>query len=381
MTNRTILPLIVVLFGLALPLVIGELFLRMMPVSETLMAQPVSDEAPVFRFAANRTLTWSKGWNFATVNQVRVNNYGYVNDQDYNPSDTSPLLAVIGDSYVESVMVPYAKTLHGRLAKEFQRAGRVYSFGASGAALSQYLVWADFARRTFAPQKLVFVIIANDFDESFLKYKRGPGFHYFDTERGGNERLVRVDHEPSLFRIVARHSALIRYLVLNVGVDRAWSHVRNLFSRGQTGSGPVSMVGNVPVDRPPSLIADAERAVGMFFRLLPAFTGLNPSDILFVVDGFRQATYSKTHFDRARTSYFGHLRRRFIGEARFRGYEVVDMNPIFAEAYARDGKRFEPDDDGHWNGYAHGLAALAVSRSTLLSPLVGVRRPSIGSVK
>ncbi len=36
------------------------------------------------------------------------------------------------------------------------------------------------------------------------------------------------------------------------------------------------------------------------------------------------------------------------------------MNPIFAEAYARDGKRFEPDDDGHWNGYAHGLAALAV---------------------
>ena len=75
------------------------------------------------------------------------------------------------------------------------------------------------------------------------------------------------------------------------------------------------------------------------------------------------------------------LRRRSIGTARHRGYEVVDMNPIFAEAYARDGKRFEPDDDGHWNGYAHGLAALAVSRSTLLSPLVGVRRPSIGSVK
>ncbi len=127
--------------------------------------------------------------------------------------------------------------------------------------------------------------------------------------------------------------------------------------------------------------ADAEQAVGIIFCLLPEFTGLNPSDILFVVDGFRQATYSKTHFDRARTSYFGRLRRRFISEARLHGYEVVDMNPIFAEAYARDGKRFEPDDDGHWNGYAHGLAALAVSRSTLLSPLVGVRRPSIGSVK
>ncbi len=51
MPNRIILPLFVVLFSLALPLVIGELFLRMMPVSETLLAQPVSDEAPVFRFA------------------------------------------------------------------------------------------------------------------------------------------------------------------------------------------------------------------------------------------------------------------------------------------------------------------------------------------
>jgi hypothetical protein len=57
MNHRLILPLIAILLGLALPLVIGELVLRLMPVSETLSAQPVSDEAPVFRFAANRTLT------------------------------------------------------------------------------------------------------------------------------------------------------------------------------------------------------------------------------------------------------------------------------------------------------------------------------------
>jgi hypothetical protein len=175
-----------------------------------------------------------------------VNNYGYVNDQDYHPTDASPLLAVIGDSFVEATIVPYAMTLHGRLAKKLQGAGRVYSFGASGAALSQYLVWADFVRRTFAPRKLVFVVVANDFDESLFKRKRGPGFHYFDTEQGGGDRLVRVDHKPSLLRIVARRSALIRYLALNLGVERAWSRVRNLLSTGLGRSGPVSMAGNVP---------------------------------------------------------------------------------------------------------------------------------------
>ena len=264
MNHRLILPLIAILLGLALPLVIGELVLRLMPVSETLSAQPVGDEAPVFRFAANRTLTWSRGWNFAVVNQVRVNNYGYVNDQDYHPTDASPLLAVIGDSYVEATAVPYAKTLHGRLAKALKGTGRVYSFGASGAALSQYLVWADYARRTFAPRNLVFVVVANDFDESFLKHKRGPGFHYFDTELDGADRLVRVDHERSWLRAVARRSALIRYFALNIGVDRAWSRVWNHFTGAPGQSGSILMVGNVPADRPPSLIADAERAMELF---------------------------------------------------------------------------------------------------------------------
>ena len=381
MNRSFVLPLIAVLIGLASPLLVGELVLRSMPVSESLSAQPVGDEAPVFRFAANRTLTWSRGWNFAVVNPVRVNNYGFVNNRDYHPSDASPLLAVIGDSYVEAAMVPFAKTLHGRLAKAMHGAGRVYSFGASGAALSQYLVWADFARRTFAPRNLVFVVVANDFNESFLHHKRDPGFHYFDTEPDGVERLVRVDHEPSLLRIVARRSALIRYLALNVGVDRAWSRARNHFTGASGRSGPVSMVGNVPADRPPSLIADAERAIGLFFRMLPVSAGLSERHILFVVDGFRQALYSKPRLDNANTSYFARLRRFFIGEARRRGYEVVDMNPIFAEAYARDGKRFEPAGGGHWNGYAHGLAALAVGRSRPFSPLAGARRPSVGSVK
>ena len=47
---------------------------------------------------------------------------------------------------------PHAETLQGRLAADVEGRGRVYSFAASGAPLSQYLVWAEYAREHYAPE-------------------------------------------------------------------------------------------------------------------------------------------------------------------------------------------------------------------------------------
>jgi hypothetical protein len=74
----------------------------------------------------------SRGWDFEMINHRRVNSAGWVNDQDYHKDDDAPLLAIIGDSYVEALMVPYVKTFYGRLANRLQGRLRVCSFGASG---------------------------------------------------------------------------------------------------------------------------------------------------------------------------------------------------------------------------------------------------------
>ena len=99
----------------------------------------------------------SKGWNFSIVNRVHINNAGFVNDRDYEAGETTPLLAVIGDSYVHAPMVSYPDTLHGRLSAAIEGRGRVYSFAASGAPLSQYLVWARHASDIYRPDAMVFV--------------------------------------------------------------------------------------------------------------------------------------------------------------------------------------------------------------------------------
>ena len=69
------------------------------------------------------------------VNEVRTNNFGFINDIRYEENATSPLLAIIGDSYVQAFMVPFKDTIAGRLSGYLGDTARAYSFGVAGSAL------------------------------------------------------------------------------------------------------------------------------------------------------------------------------------------------------------------------------------------------------
>ncbi len=363
--------------GFAAPLVVAEITLRFLPVSTGLMAQAVNETNPVFRFKENREYLWSRDWNFTIVNSGWVNGSGFVNDQDYDPGETSPLLAVIGDSYVEAAMVPYSQTLHGRLAARLQGTGRVYSFAASGAPLSQYLVWARYARDTFDPEMMVFLVFGNDFDQSILSYRQGPGFHHYSEDAAGELTLTRVDYRPSALRVFLRRSALVRYLVLNLSILERLPEVGGLL-HALTVAKPANAtgrqtdddryLGNVArtVDR--ALFLQSKRAVDAFFRDLPQASGLAPDRILFVVDGVRYPV--KYDPD----AYFVRIRKYLLEMAASRGYGTIDMDLVFFPEHSAHGTRFEFPNDNHWNGIAHGLAADAVIGSALFAGGLGSGR-------
>ena len=117
MTRRRelLLNLLLSLASIAFCLLAIEVALRFLPVSTGLRSLPVTAAEPVLRFAPDRPFVNSLGWNFYNVVRGRVNNAGFVNDQDY-VKDGPPLIAVIGDSFIEAQMVPYAESLQGRLA-------------------------------------------------------------------------------------------------------------------------------------------------------------------------------------------------------------------------------------------------------------------------
>ena len=91
-------------------------------------------------------------------------------------------------------------------------------FAASGAGLSQHLIWAQF-KTEFKSDFFIFVIIANDFMESLSKYGTSPGFHRFRFNTDNNWKLELANYEPSFIRKILRKSKLAMYLITNLKIN------------------------------------------------------------------------------------------------------------------------------------------------------------------
>lgn len=353
-----------VIIGTVMVLALGEITCRILPVNEGMRVQPVTAADPVFRFEPDRSAVFAKGALFDIVNRVRTNNAGFVSDQPYDATATTPLLTLIGDSYVEALMVPYADTLQARLASVANGSGRVYAFAASGAGLAQYLVWARYSRDVYRPQGMSIVIIPNDFSESIYEREHSPGFHSFVKRQDGSAELRLTEYQPSAVRLLLRNSALAMYLFSQAKVQTLAG------AMGQAlGDNDTRFVGNVAADAPEDYRRASEWAVDRFLDLLPESAGLDRSRIQLVVESVRPNLYAPETMPEAERSYWGRMRRYVIENARSRGHDVVDLQPAFSARYQQSGKRFEFPTDGHWNAEGHAAAAEAVQASRLFRQL------------
>lgn len=330
-----------VLFG-----AVSEIALRFLPVIHNADWPPVSAAQPIRNYRPNVDITWSKGPDFYLATTRHSNNAGFLNDQDYTREGPRPLLAVVGDSYVEAIMLPYDETHYGRLAKRVGDRGRVYSFGMSSSPLSQYLAFAALARDEYAPDAFVFPIIGNDFDESLFPFKRSPAFHYFaDDATVENPSLMRVDYEPNWKRAILRKSRLAAYLVFHLEVTaRLDNQIARLFDRPSL---------------PTATIQDWNRAADLFLAGVLDATGVTRDRIVFVVEGIRPALYKKP---------WAESREYFMAKAKAEGFEVIDLQPAY-----ETGEKLDFERDGHWNARGHAIVGEAIAGSDMFRRIFPVR--------
>ena len=351
-----------VVVTLAVCLSAAEVALRFLPVASSLRTLAVTPQSPVFRFAPNRDFVYSRDWHFMLANRGRVNNAGFVNDQDYRKDDPLPLLAVVGDSMIEASMVPYPDTVQGRLAKALDGKVRVYSFAAAGAPLSQYLIWARHAVQDYGAQALVINVVGNDFDESHAAYATRPGFWHYVPDAGQQLSLRLFEYRPSFLGRVAVSSALGRYLIFNLRVGVAWISLKQFLFGGPAMAEP-RYAGNTAASADAERISRSLAALDAFFRDLPAYAGLPPGRILFVVDGLRYPAVAAA----AAGTYFDQMRRALLEKAAALGYTTIDLDPHFFEHHRRTGERMEFANDGHWSSIGHRVAFDAVMASPFLT--------------
>jgi hypothetical protein len=363
--RERLLALITVLITLMLCLGTAEAVLRFLPVWTGIFAVPVTAASPLFHFRPNHDFVFSRDWNMALANRGRINNAGFVNDQDYRTDDPTPLIAVVGDSYIEAFMVPYRETVHGRLAAALAGKFRVYSFGASGAPLSQYLVWARHAVRVYGAQSLVINVVGNDFDESLAAYKDARGFSVYVRDSAGELRLQLFELKSGSGGRFTSRSSLASYLVFNLQVvERA----RELWARlsGPSSTAAPRYAGNTAAEAEPVRVKDSLDAIDAFFRDFPVEVGLTPDRVLFTIDGFR---YPQAAVAGAGT-YFDQMRQAFRAKALALGYGAIDLDPAFFARHGRTGEKFEYPTDGHWNPAGHEVAFEAAMTSPLIKTLV-----------
>lgn len=376
--RTAVLALCSALVALGLFVIVAEAALRLLPVASGLRTQGVNQANPVFHMAPNRDYVYSRDWDLAMVNRGRINNAGFANDQDY-VRDGPPLLAVIGDSYIEALMVPYAETLQGRLAKALAGKARVYSFGASGAPLSQYLVWARNAVREYGAAALLINVVGNDFDESLADYRVAQGFWLYAAKPDGGLKLELVDYRPGILRAAAGYSAFMRYAFFNLRVQDAPQNLaaaaNGLFARLHAGADPErtadaaaqpQYAGNTAAAADEARMKKSLAVIDAFFADLPVMTGLPADRIVFTLDGFRYPEAASG----AAGSYFDVMRREFMARAGARGYEAIDLDPAFFARHRATGERFDfPPRDGHWNANGHAVAAGEALKSRVVQSI------------
>lgn len=329
--------------GLLVAAALAETILRFMPVTMGLYRTQIHDQWPLQGYGKHQAFSYSLGWQMLFPNRGRTNNYGQHAGFDYLPR-SKPIL-VIGDSFVEAQMVPFADTLQGALNRLMAGSVPVYGFGFAGNSFAEYLAVARMARAEFAPTALVFVIVHNDVKES---WSNRLGHRYFEIDgaeiREGYQPLDRVSVLQRL-RSVFGESALYRYVQINLGftVDRVLQK-----HRAQTKSVP----GDAGAGDAPS-----RQVVDYFLSQLPLASGVVPGNIWFVLDADRERIY-----DPGQRPFHGvdsaDVQRYFRDRARALGYRVFDTEPVFRTYFAREKRRvdFTPVDR-HWNGTGHTLAA------------------------
>lgn len=355
---------IAMLLGVFVPLAAAEIALQIIGVYGGLEETRVNKGNPIRKYVPNQEYYYTYGRFFELSNSGTVNNYGFVNDQTYDPDASLPLLAVIGDSYVEAVMVPYAETIHGRLAEELSGRARVYSFGMSSAALSDYLAYVEYVRDTFKPVALVIVIVGNDFDQSLTLYRDASGYHSYEVLPDGQLRHKLGESNPTrierLVEKVIGKSALVRYVFVHLGALRI---VQKLTSQN------VDTIGNTQAAYDETRLQLSRHFVDFFLRELSPRANLRSENIALVVDAIRPELYCEECRNDVKDSFFGVMRSYLITQASHEGYVVVDMEPVFQQSHRRSARRFESDVDSHWNSLGHAEAAAAVLGTKMITRL------------
>ncbi|MDU0342997.1 alginate O-acetyltransferase AlgX-related protein [Bosea rubneri] len=314
----------------------------------------------VVRYQPGQTGTWRVRDEIAAP--FKINAQGWNSALPDYPIERRPgvsRIAFVGDSYVEALQVPFDATFAEKAVAALGPQGSVegFRFGVAGAPLSQYLQMVEREVEQRRPDRIVVMLVHNDFDESFV-FMPGRYTSSFLKLRVENGRVVgEVPPEPwrpGAFESL-RQTATARFLLYRWQV-RPQMLLDAILGPAQA-AGEGGFAANIDVSGVLAREADIRVATDYLFGRLKARAEAVGAKLQLVMDGERQAVYA------GRDSGALRLNRIAAEMAGRHGIPFLDLHPVFAADWARNQKRFDFRSDAHWNEYGHAVAGAAIAEA------------------
>lgn len=297
---------------------------------------------------------FSKGPLFRNPADWRINNEGWNSDIDYARSGRfKPLIAVIGDSYIEGLNINPDTNVVSKLRTKMPEFD-IYGFGISGASLSTYLGMSRYVSKIFDPSILVVTLVHNDLDESLCikPGRRGLCIGFKD----GLAPVEGMDY-PFDYKKFYNWSALLRYLRFNLLGNIPWVNLYNDFQQTFLGDKTAPKQYEANVDSASVIAVRKQIDVAVNYIIERFLIENQGKRLLFCMDAPRQSIYEH-NLERSSVYWMNKMMKKVCGE---KEVDFLDLTDCFQKAFDHSNKKFESAYDWHWNEHGHEQAAKCIS--------------------
>jgi len=272
-----------------------------------------------------------------------INKQGWNFYDDYSNVIHKPLIAIIGDSYVEALQVNVTENFSYKLKEKLDDRFNVFAFGRSGSPMSQYLYINKIVNSEYSPDVVVINFVHNDFDESldtlynrhFSKLKYNKMFDSFDEIAPSN-----IDLGKSRLSYLT-HSALFRYIFYNLDL---YTKLFSLNTKKNT-----KYESNIDYEYVFSQKNDIKKATEYVLLNLKKLN--NGKRLILVMDGARESIYSGKP---SNVIWLNKMMKELTDKYKI---EFIDLDQYMRRDFNQNHVKFNSNIDFHWNQYGHNFVS------------------------
>ena len=361
--NELLLGLTITAASVAVTLLLAELvlFRLVLPGSDRLVYD--FSQNGVVKYVPNQTGVYRVKNEIAAPFHINQDGWNSGHESYRTEKGGRLRIAVIGDSYVEALQVPYDSSLAEQMEELCGGECEVYRFGISGAPLSQYWHVLRQEVASYNSDWVVVIMVQNDFDESFI-YREPVRRSAFLKLKMEGDRVIGEEYPSPPF--VPWYEPLQR-----LGI------YRSLWIRFQLRAALVRSTGLNDPNNVPEIGGQLGAMRGAAQYAIERMRGLAAERgfrLLLVMDGDRMAIYREQEGEAASANKGVRSLHDMVREvAREADVELLDLHDLFEEDYRRNHHLFNFANDYHWNGYTHAFVAQEVYRR--IEALLGTQQP------